>query len=130
MKRILSVMVGVIAAGTLAGCGGGDSQSAAMNTSTTNGTLIYSPPLRIASVNAADFAAELSATPSGASLLQLAGTPTCGVDFYYIDYQTRGATSEAATASGALMVPTGTAATTFRRGPSRCRVSARKTPSC
>lgn len=109
MKRFLSVMVGAVA-GALAGCGGGDSQSAAMNPSTTNGTLIYSPPLRIASVTAADFAAELSATPSGASLLQLAGTPTCGVDFYYIDYQTRGATSEAATASGALMVPTGPAA--------------------
>lgn len=109
MKKVLSIMVGAIAAGALAGCGG-DTQSAAMNTSTTNGTLIYTPPLRIASVTAADFAAELSATSSGASLLQLAGTPTCGVDFYYIDYQTKGGAGEPATASGALMVPTGPAA--------------------
>jgi hypothetical protein len=109
MNRYLSIMAGAIATVALASCGG-DTQSAALNTSTTNGTLIYTPPLRIASVTAADFAAELSATSSGASLLQLAGTPTCGVDFYYIDYQTKGGAGEAATASGALMVPTGTAA--------------------
>lgn len=110
MKKILSTVAGAVALGLLAACGGSDTQSAALNTSTANGTLIYTPPLRIASVTAADFAAELSATTSGAQLLQLAGTPTCGVDFYYIDYQTKGGAGETGTASGALMVPNGSAA--------------------
>ncbi|MDE2051631.1 MAG: prolyl oligopeptidase family serine peptidase, partial [Gammaproteobacteria bacterium] len=66
--------------------------------------------LRIASVNAADFAAQLGATASGPQLLQLAGTPACGVDFYYFKYWTVGPDNSAQEASGALMVPTGSAA--------------------
>ena len=40
----------------------------------------------------------------------MAGAPTCGVDFYYIQYNTVDGTGEPTTASGALMVPTGSAA--------------------
>ena len=80
---IFTIGIAVACAG-LAGCGS-DSSSATLNTGTDHGTLIYDPPFRIASLNAADFGSELGATPSGQSLLQLAGAPACGVDFYHIE---------------------------------------------
>ncbi|HEV2703827.1 MAG TPA: prolyl oligopeptidase family serine peptidase [Steroidobacteraceae bacterium] len=93
----------------LAACGS-DTTSGVTSTSTTRGSLIHDPPFRIASVDAASFGAQLGATASGAQLLLVAGTPTCGVDFYDIQYYTVDATGGSTTASGALMVPTGTAA--------------------
>ncbi|MBS0420689.1 MAG: prolyl oligopeptidase family serine peptidase [Proteobacteria bacterium] len=93
----------------LAGCGS-DTESATVGTSTDRGTLVYNPPFRIASLTAADFGAQLSAQAAGASLLAVAGQPACGVDFYHLQYNTVGGTGEKTTASGALLVPTGTAA--------------------
>jgi acetyl esterase/lipase len=90
----------------LAGCGS-DSPSATVGTGTARGTLLYDPPFRIASLTASAFGAQLAATSAGQSLLLVAGTPMCGVDFYHIEYNTVGAAGEATTASGALMVPTG-----------------------
>jgi hypothetical protein len=101
-------LAGMVALG-LSGCGT-DSTPGTTSTGTTHGTLIHDPPLRIASLDAATFGAELAASASGAQLLELAGTPTCGVDFYYIQYNTVGGAGEDTTASGALMVPTGSAA--------------------
>ena len=92
----------------LAGCGS-DSGTATVNTGTQEGTLLYDPPFRIASLNAADFAAQLGATAAGQSLLAIAQAPTCGVDFYHLEYNTVGGKGEATTASGALLVPTGAA---------------------
>jgi hypothetical protein len=69
----------------LAGCGS-DSTTATPAASTAPGTLALSPPLRIASVDAAAFTAQIEATPSGSELLAVTGTPTCGVDFYYITF--------------------------------------------
>jgi len=92
----------------LAGCGS-DSTTATPAASTAPGTLALSPPLRIASVDAAAFTAQIEATPSGAELLAVTGTPTCGVDFYYITFWTLGALGETTESSGALMVPTGAA---------------------
>ena len=98
------------AAVVLAACGGGSSSGGTTNASPTPGTLIQNPPLRIASVNAADFAAEIGATSSGQQLLAVAGTPKCGIDFHYFQYQTVGAKGEQTTASGAIMAPNGSAA--------------------
>lgn len=98
------------AAVVLAACGGGSSSTGSTSSSTTPGTLINSPPLRIASVNAADFAAQLGATSSGQQLLAVAGTPKCGIDFHYFQYQTVGGKGEQTTASGAIMAPNGSAA--------------------
>jgi len=92
----------------LAACGS-DSPTAAPAASTAHGTLAVSPPLRVASVDAATFQAQISASPSGAQLLQVTGNPTCGVDFYYINFWTVGAVGETTKSSGALMVPTGAA---------------------
>jgi hypothetical protein len=77
--------------------------------STAHGTLAVNPPFRIASLDAATFQAELAATSSGAQLLQIAGNPSCGVDFYYVKFWTVGGAGEATESSGAMMVPTGAA---------------------
>jgi hypothetical protein len=90
----------------LVGCGS-DTESATLNTSTQEGALLYDPPFRIASLTAADFGAQLSASDAGKGLLAVAGAPACGVDFYHIEYNTVGGAGEATTASGALLVPTG-----------------------
>jgi hypothetical protein len=81
-----------------------------VGTSTDRGTLLYDPPFRIASLTAADFASELGASAGGQGLLAVAGAPTCGVDFYHIEYNTVGGAGENTTASGALLVPTGAGA--------------------
>lgn len=92
----------------LAGCGT-DSPTGSTATSTARGTLVQSPPPRVASLDAATFESDLSGSPSGQQLLALTGPPACGIDVYYITYWTVGAVNEAATATGALMVPTGPA---------------------
>jgi hypothetical protein len=109
MIRIRTPFYGAIAAVLLSACGS-DSTTSVVATSTTRGTLIENPPLRIASLDAATFTAQLNATPSGQQLLALAGAATCGVDFYYVQYWTVGGAAEPTTTTAALMVPTGTAA--------------------
>ena len=110
MRSTKSLGLVALAALVLAACGGGSSSTVGTNTSTKAGTLIYNPPFRSASVNATDFAASLGATSVGQQLLAVAGTPKCGIDFYYIQYQTVGGKGEPTTASGAIMAPTGSAA--------------------
>jgi hypothetical protein len=109
MKSILKgLTIGLAVA--LAACGGSSSQTSQVSNSTSPGTLALDPPLRIASLNAATFAAELGASTEGAQLLAVTGAPTCGVDFYYIKFWTLGgskAAPETTESSGALMVPTG-----------------------
>jgi pimeloyl-ACP methyl ester carboxylesterase len=74
---------------------------------------MQTPPVRTLSLGAAEFTKELQDTgATGGLLLQLAtgsssGTLPCGVDVNYITYGTVGGKGEAATASGALMVPSG-----------------------
>ena len=43
----------------------------------------------------------------GKELLSLAYSPKCSIDVYQLSYETVGARAEAAKASGALMIPTG-----------------------
>jgi predicted dienelactone hydrolase len=93
----------------LAGCGS-DTDAVTAGTSTDRGSLVYNPPLRVASLTAPDFQAQLAAQAAGQSLLAIAGAPTCGVDIYHIEYNTVGGAGEKTTSSAALMVPTGAAA--------------------
>ena len=109
MYRFRGSLGVAFAAAMLAGCGGSDSPTAAQSTSTAHGTLAISPPLRIASADAATLQAQLGASASGAQLLKIAGAPSCGIDFYYIKFWTAGAVNEMTESSGALMVPTGAA---------------------
>ena len=106
MRSTIALGAAALAAAALASCGGG-SPGTGTNTSTTPGTLMESPPLRVASLNAADLTSQLTATSQGQALVALAGAPTCGVDFHYFHYQTVGGKGEATTASGAIMAPTG-----------------------
>ena len=109
MLKLVKASAAALGMAVLCACGGSSSQTGSTSTSTAHGTLALDPPFRIASVNAATFAAQLAATSSGAQLLELAGTPTCGVDFYYIKFWTLGGAGETTESSGALMVPTGAA---------------------
>jgi pimeloyl-ACP methyl ester carboxylesterase len=110
MLRKIGVLGTAVLALGLAACGGTNSPTGKVASSTQRGTLVDNPPLRIASVNASSFAAQLNATASGPQLLQLAGTPACGVDFYYIKYWTVAPDGSAQMVSGSLMVPTGSGA--------------------
>ncbi|XAH23192.1 prolyl oligopeptidase family serine peptidase [Xylophilus sp. GW821-FHT01B05] len=95
----------------LAACGGGGSDTGGSETvdnSGARGSLVYNPPLRVTNLSAQQFTDRLKGSASGTQLLQIAGTPKCGVNFHYIQYGTVGGQGEATNASGALMVPTGT----------------------
>ncbi|MDB6085007.1 MAG: hypothetical protein JWN43_2888 [Gammaproteobacteria bacterium] len=106
MTKILGSM-GVALAAVLAAACGSSSQTSQVSHSTAPGTLALDPPFRIASLNATTFGAQLGATAAGAQLLQVTGTPACGVDFYYVKFWTVGSVKEPTESSGALMMPTG-----------------------
>jgi hypothetical protein len=108
MFKLLAPLSALLSAALLCACGS-SSQTSMVAASTTHGTLAENPPFRIASLNAASFQAELAASSSGAQLLQIAGSPSCGVDFYYVRFWTLGGAGETTESSGALMVPTGAA---------------------
>jgi hypothetical protein len=92
----------------LAACGGGESGGTTVDNSGARGSLVQNPPLRIVSLSAQQLAGTLGASPSGAQLLLVTGTPVCGVDVHYLEYGTVGAQpSEVTNATGALMVPNG-----------------------
>src|ERR1700722_11795595 len=106
MKKFLGPFGLLAAALVVAGCGK-SSQTDQGGSATAPCSLSLEPPFRIASADAATFAAQVGATASGKQLLQLTGTPTCGVDFYYLKFWTVGGAKETTQSSGALMVPTG-----------------------
>lgn len=108
MFKLLRPLGPALGAALLCACGS-SSQTSTVAASTTHGTLAENPPFRIASLNAATFQADLAGTSSGAQLLQIAGNPSCGVDFYYVKFWTVGGAGETTESSGALMVPTGAA---------------------
>ena len=96
----------------LSACGGSDNNSGSgMGTTLppatpARGTLLQIPPALLKSYSTSDLVALLGGSDVDKVLVSLA-SPICGVDVYQIKYQTVGAKAEAATASGALMVPTG-----------------------
>ncbi len=101
------------AAAMLTACGGGSDPggSTDIDLSGARGSLVYNPPLQVTAMGAADFTAQLQGGgTSGQTLLALAGAPKCDVSFRYFEYGTVGGAGEATNASGALMVPSGTAA--------------------
>lgn len=113
MKFTKSSWAAAGAALLLAACGGGGGGNAgSVNNTPGRGELMQTPPIRTVSLSAADFTAELSASPDGLGALQLSTGSTavplpCGVDIQQIKYGTVGGKGETTTASGALMVPTG-----------------------
>ncbi|MGE8202165.1 MAG: alpha/beta hydrolase, partial [Variovorax sp.] len=71
------------------------------------GSVVTNPPEQTAKLTADQFTASLQASDQGKALLQVAGTPKCGIDLRYLEYRTIGAKSEATNATAAIMVPTG-----------------------
>lgn len=103
----------ISAAALLAACGGGGSDTGGTtqtDLSGTRGSLMYNPPLHVTGMSASDFQSRMAASTSGQSLLAVAGAPKCGIDVYYFQYGTVGGAGEATNASGALMMPSGSAA--------------------
>lgn len=95
-----SLVLGLLA---LAGCGGGDDPAPAAG----RGALLQNPPTLKAALATSGLQAALGASAEGQALLLLAQAPRCGIDVRYLQYNTVGAKAEATTATGALMLPTG-----------------------
>jgi hypothetical protein len=95
----------------LAACGGGHDDNRmpepAPATPPVRGSLIETPPPRTASLTVADLAALVNGAPEGALLLELILSPKCGIDVHQLRYNTVDPTGAATTASGALMIPSG-----------------------
>jgi len=81
------------------GGGGGD---------TGRGALVGATE-RVTRLTADQFKAVLQSSPQGQALLQVAGTPACGVELRSMTYRTVGAAGEETTATAALMLPAGSA---------------------
>lgn len=97
----------------LAACGGGSDPggSTQVDLSGARGSLMYSPPLQVTALSAADFKDRLqTGGASGQTLLAVAGAPRCDVSFRYFEYGAVGGADETTNASGGLMLPSGTAA--------------------
>ena len=108
MSFLKTLSASVLAASAIAACGGGSPSIPAIPQSTTpaRGTLLQTAPELLSTVTASNLLLELNIA-ANQSLLGLSGAPNCDVLMYDIKYQTVGGANEAATASGALMVPTG-----------------------
>jgi hypothetical protein len=92
----------------LGACGGADESAAPAPVVTPQrGALLTTPPTKLASYSVADLLTQLAGSDTGKLLLQLAYTPKCAIDVYQLKYETVGGASEATTASGALMVASG-----------------------
>ncbi|MGB8327905.1 MAG: hypothetical protein WCE48_10045, partial [Steroidobacteraceae bacterium] len=91
----------------LAACGGSSAGgNTVVNPDPARGTLLQNPP-ELTTVTAPELLLRLGAAVNQ-QLLALAGAPLCDVAVFHIRYQTVGGANEPTTASGALMVPTGT----------------------
>lgn len=74
---------------------------------TGRGSVVTNPPEQTAKLSADQFRINLQASDQGKALMQVAGTPRCGVDLRYLEYRTVGAKNEATNATAAVMVPSG-----------------------
>ena len=102
-----AVIVALAAAATLTGCGGkSDGVAPSMPATPQEGQLLQSPQ-KTGSYSVSDLLSQLSGNSDAAQLLKLVFTPFCTVDVYHMEYETAGGRGEAATASGAIMVPGG-----------------------
>src|SRR5262245_39827900 len=105
--RLLWILGGAL---TLAACGGGHDDNMptpAPAMPPTRGSLIQSPPTRTASLTPDTIAAALTNQPGANLLLDLIVAPKCGIDIHQLQYNTVDPAGAPTTASGAMMIPTG-----------------------
>jgi pimeloyl-ACP methyl ester carboxylesterase len=110
MQQLRIYVLWIFCAATAASISGCNNDGSASNGDPERGTLVQNPPQRVVSLTASAYETALNGSTDGQSLLALAGTPQCGFDVHHIEYATVGAHGESTTATGALMVPNGTAA--------------------
>ncbi len=105
--RRAACLLGLVAlAGLLAACNGSDVAA----TSGSSHTLLDALAPEVANVDAASLSSMELAMPQSAALAPLTAMPTCGVRVEKLLYATIAADGSAATASGALFLPSGSAA--------------------
>ena len=106
IRPTLSGVAALLAATLAVGCGGGNSGGLLPVGPPQRGDLLQVPPHLVSTVTAASLLQELS-LQANQQLLTLGGAPVCDVAIYHIEYQTVGGRNEGASASAAMMVPTG-----------------------
>jgi poly(3-hydroxybutyrate) depolymerase len=112
-SRLFRITTLLLISLTLAACGS-DSEddtspglSPAPPAGPARGDLLESPPALIKTYTPEELLALAGQNDVGKALLDLAFSPKCSVSVHQLKYQTVGAAAEAASASGALMVPSG-----------------------
>lgn len=111
MRQIKSWCAVLGAALLASACGGGgDSELTKTPPLPAKATLAANSPFPVVAFTADGFSARLDSSTAGQGLKQIAGTPICGVDVRYMQYGTVGGAGEPTDATGAIMIPTGTAA--------------------
>jgi alpha/beta superfamily hydrolase len=107
MRRQSCLLLVLLAAAGLNACGGGGGSASNPAPNLARGSLLVSPPAKVASFSAADLLALLGVSDQGKLILQLGSTPVCAVDVHQLKYETADPASNLTPASGALMVPSG-----------------------
>jgi hypothetical protein len=79
-----------------------------MPTTPQRGQLLTTPPPLLGTYSTTDLLGLLGGNDLGKELLTLTYSPRCSINVYQLTYETVGGAGEAAKASGALMIPTGT----------------------
>lgn len=117
MRPVFRLLPALAAALVLCACGGEDDDEAstpqpapspAPAQPPVRGTLLQNPPTKLGTYTPGDMLAKLGGNEIAQALLDIVIEPKCSVDVYQIRYQTVGGQNESATASGALMLPSGT----------------------
>ncbi|MEQ5837958.1 prolyl oligopeptidase family serine peptidase [Paraburkholderia acidicola] len=101
MEKIVNAKTVLLATLLLSGCGGGVDTTSSSSQKAGPGSLI-SQPVRVLSLGTQDVA-----KIAGQALLQVTGTPVCGVDIERIEYATKDGSGGPTTASGVVLMPTG-----------------------
>ena len=107
LRFLLLLAAALIAGGCGNGGGSSDMTQPPAASAPTRGTLLTNPPMKLSSYSSSDLLSMLGVNTVGKELLALSYNPICSIDIYQIQYETVGGQGESTTASGALMVPTG-----------------------
>src|SRR5688572_1126690 len=113
MRRLAALAIATL---SLAACGGDDGNEALAPVDTPppaapgpqRGQLLENPPALLRTWAPQELLAIAGQNAYGRALLDLAFTPKCSVSVHQLRYQTVGAGTDTASASGALMIPSGT----------------------
>lgn len=113
--RQTHVALGLLSAAILTACGGSGSPGPVIDNTPARGTLVASPPIlvpipqasgtAVTTLDPVVFKTMLEAAQPG--FTQVTGVPKCGINTYYMKYTTVGGANEPTTATGAIMVPSG-----------------------